>query len=204
MQRFRYLPHVDGEPFGSASTVKYCNVLLRPSCDLSVCHCNVPLAVAMSFALHCNVAHHLGVAPFTVVCPTVSITLDTIYHFLLQCFSSRCSTALEVPHCNTPRPPAPSTHCNAFQSAKSLMLQSLSSSWLALVATLCLPLQCNSVFCSNTLVCHCNAARSSPLVPGGSGSGQQQQQQRQRWPSPSLATTMIAVQRCDIHRHYRQ
>ena len=107
LQRFRYLPHVDGAPFTvvrpPSNIATYCCVLhaIYPSVIAMF-----PSAVAMSFALHCNAAHHLGVAPFTVVCPTVSTTLDTIYRLLLQCFSSRCSTALEVPHCNTPSSPS--------------------------------------------------------------------------------------------------
>ena len=151
-------------------------------CNVSVCRCNVPPAAAMSFALHCNATHHLGVAPFTVVCPTVSTTLDTIYRLLLQWFSSRCSTALEVPHCNAP----------SFPSARH-PLQRISEYQEPHVAISLVLVDCS----------RCNAARSSPLVPGGSGTGQQQQQ-RQRWSSPSLATTMMAVQRCGIHRHYRQ
>ena len=123
---------------GSASTIKYCNVLLRPSCDLSVCHCNVPicrcnvsacrcnvpLAVAMSFALHCNAAHHLGVAPFTVVCPTVILHLTRSTVFCCNVLAPVAAQLSRSPIAIPPRPPAPSTliGCGTYLSSPLLMM----------------------------------------------------------------------------------
>ena len=64
LQRLRYLPYLGGAPF---TVVRPPSNIAMYRCNVFVCRCNVPLSVAiLSFALHCNAAHRLGVAPFTV------------------------------------------------------------------------------------------------------------------------------------------
>jgi len=134
-------------------------------CNLPICHCNVLSAVAM---VQCSV---LSTQHSALIAIQLGLLLQRSRLPLQRHLISCCNTL--ICHCNATWSPVPTL------SSPIAMPLGLQSPTAALSSCLPLqrdpvspsstrypPLQRHSVFCYHTLVCHCNATRSSfPVLP---------------------------------------